>query len=597
MKSSPRNRREQSTLGKAAPTLGLLVDWLQGDYQNTILRGIADAAKERSVNLICFTGGALRAPYRRSRQRNAIYALAGTWNVDALMVVSGTLGNHVGHRELTQFCTEFNVPVCSIAVRLPGFPSILVDNESGIREALTHLARDHGHRRIAFIRGPAANPEAERRYLAYQDVLEDYGIELDEALVFEGDFQPGSGAEAIREFYEERRVAPDAIVAANDQMALDALAALHARNIRVPEQVAVVGFDDGEEARFSSPPLATVRQPLYEQGQQAVRVALAQINGEHLADEVMLHTNFVRRRSCGCYGHRSTDVIVRGREEPTDFASALARRRDLITAALSRAAHAAIPSMGDWENHLVDAFAHEFGNERGHTFTDRLYDVLRSVDESHGDLAAWHDVLSSFRIQIMPCFGGDMSARSRAEDILQHARVLTGNVIESAQARARLQVQHWARMLSESGANLMGTFDLVALRDVIQTEFPRLGIRTCFVCLYEPGNTAQCKLVIAYGQDAGVAGLQSEQPFEAAQLLPAGAWPTDRPFVCIVEPLFFKETELGFAIIERGPNEGIVYEAIRDHLSAAIQGCRLVQSLRSRPSERPIPLHTPRATE
>src|SRR4029079_2860377 len=109
------------------------------------------------------------------------------------------------------------------------------------------------------------------RYAAYRHVLEERRIPFDRALVAPGDFQAEAGARAIATWLDDRHVDFEAVVAANDHMALGAMQALQERHIRVPQQVAVIGFDDVDEARFATPSLTTVRQPLYQQGARALR--------------------------------------------------------------------------------------------------------------------------------------------------------------------------------------------------------------------------------------------------------------------------------------------------------------------------------------
>ena len=88
-------------------TIGLLVDWLEDRYQNTVIRGVADAAAEHDVNLICFTGGVLRSPHRFGIERNRIFDLVGSDNVDALLLMSGTLGNYIGPTKTAEYCERF----------------------------------------------------------------------------------------------------------------------------------------------------------------------------------------------------------------------------------------------------------------------------------------------------------------------------------------------------------------------------------------------------------------------------------------------------------------------------------------------------------
>ena len=115
-----------------------------------------------------------------------------------------------------------------------------------------------------------------------------------------GDFEYESGVDAVRILLDERGVTFDAIVAASDQMALGAIDALRVRNIRVPRDVAIIGFDDISEARYCAPPLTTIRQPLRQLGRLAIEVLLRRIRGERVDDVLVLPAELVVRRSCGC---------------------------------------------------------------------------------------------------------------------------------------------------------------------------------------------------------------------------------------------------------------------------------------------------------
>src|SRR6185369_3487359 len=224
--------------------------------------------ERRDVNLVIFAGGVLGAPAPNGVHRNFVFDLCGPRNVDGVVALAGALGNHLGPAAVQALLAQWApLPTVSVALALPGVPSLLVDEAAGMRQALEHLVVRHGCRRIAFIRGPAVNAEAERRYALYRKVLGEHGLDQDPELVCEGTFQKESGAAAIRALLDQRKVDFDAVVACNDYMALAAIAALQERGVPVPTDVAVLGFDDLEDARFATPPLTTVRQPLYQQGE------------------------------------------------------------------------------------------------------------------------------------------------------------------------------------------------------------------------------------------------------------------------------------------------------------------------------------------
>lgn len=177
-----------------------------------------------------------------------------------------------------------------------GRPTIGATNWSGGLSATQHLLT-LGHRRIGLITGPSRLLCSRARLDGYRAALETAGIAVDPALVLEGDFYHESGFESGRHLLalEDR---PTAIFVSSDQMAFGLYEAVRRAGLRVPEDVSVVGFDDLPEARWASPPLTTVRQPLAEMGSLAARTALALVRGEPLdTPRIELATELVVRDS------------------------------------------------------------------------------------------------------------------------------------------------------------------------------------------------------------------------------------------------------------------------------------------------------------
>src|SRR5262249_23207869 len=158
------------------------------------------------------------------------------------------------------------LPICTVGDDLPDIPSVRADNRAGVRDAVAHLVQAHGRRRIAFAGGPEGNQDAAERYQAYLDALAEHRLPVEGRRVACGEFSFQGGAATMASILD--KLGPediDAVVAADDITALGAMSALAQRNIQVPRQVSVVGFDDVESARTSSPSLTTVRQHLQEQ--------------------------------------------------------------------------------------------------------------------------------------------------------------------------------------------------------------------------------------------------------------------------------------------------------------------------------------------
>jgi LacI family transcriptional regulator, galactose operon repressor len=176
---------------------------------------------------------------------------------------------------------------------------VLADNVAGVSELVSHLSGQHGYRRLCFVTGPPDAPDARERQGAFEDaVLASRGCVIDQ--VIHGDFSEASGTQAARVLLS-RRSLPQAVVCANDQMAIGVLREFQRAGVAVPADVALTGFDDVYPSRLVDPPLTTVSQPLRELGVRATRRLLARIGDRGLPPQTsVLPTRVVIRASCGC---------------------------------------------------------------------------------------------------------------------------------------------------------------------------------------------------------------------------------------------------------------------------------------------------------
>src|SRR6185437_7206239 len=201
-------------------TVGIIVDSLGDSYQWEILQGARDAARDRGASLLCFERGAFHAA--DAQRSEGVLSLIGPAAVDGLVVLAGALGNQVGADALRAICERWvPLPMCFVAVGVPELSGVLIDNHAGAREVIGHLVVHHGLRRVAFVRGPEANAEAERRFAAYREVLAGASVPFDPELVVPGDFTFEAGQRAVATLLDERaRHVSDleAIACANDAM-------------------------------------------------------------------------------------------------------------------------------------------------------------------------------------------------------------------------------------------------------------------------------------------------------------------------------------------------------------------------------------------
>ncbi len=285
---------EERATAAGPQAVGVLCNSFGDPYSIPILYGAANKLATAGYHTIFFVGGFPKAPIYRDDEDVVVMPpdLAG------VILLSATLRGH--GPDLLRVAADRR-PVVSIGVDLKGASSVAANDETGVFQAVAHLVKRHERKRIAFIAGPEESVDGSRRLDAYRLALENFRLERDPTLVVRGDYEARSGREAVLHLRRHGNHHFDAIVAANDLMALGAMEGLQAAGIDVPRDVAVIGFDDMEEAAFTSPSLTTIRQPVYEQGLSAARALLRMIERESSDEPAsLIATPLVIRRSCGC---------------------------------------------------------------------------------------------------------------------------------------------------------------------------------------------------------------------------------------------------------------------------------------------------------
>jgi DNA-binding LacI/PurR family transcriptional regulator/GAF domain-containing protein len=585
------NRRRNGRL-----TIGYLATNIYDQVGLSRWSGISDRAWERGINLISFSGGYWH-DLETHEQANVIYDLVNPEELDGIILGNIVKEDLVDLDEFQVFLERFQVPMVGVRQTLEGIPYILLDNYQGMREAMVHLVEVHGHRRIAFLRGPEAHPYAQERYRAYTDVLEEYGLSLDVNIIT----PPSDWDEmAIQVLLDERQLRPgedfEAVVAVNDLKALDAIKVLQERGIRIPGDVAVVGFNDVIEGRTITPPLTSVQLPFYKQGWQTTELLLALLEGRDVSEQVVLPAQLVVRQSCGCFD----SAVVQAAAGPVIVADeslevALAWRREDILSDLVQAAGTSVAGLRPgWAGRLLDDFVTELRGESSGVFLRTLEEVLQQVMEVGGDtsttggmptsgqdVATWQGAVSTLRRNLLP-YLGDSEVRSRAENLWRQARAMIGEAAQRAEAYQALQAEQQARTLREIGQSLITTFDVEELMDILAQELPRLGIERCYLSLYEnPAKPAESsRLILAYDEKGRVELGVGGQNFPSPQLVPEGMLSQEMQHNLIVEPLYFRESQLGFVLFETGPREGAVYEVLRGEIISTLPAALLVERRR-----------------
>lgn len=282
----------RSLAAKRTRVLGLVIPrsvqaFFADPYFPRLIQGIAQACNMNGYTLSLFM-------FHNESEEKELYPRVLTRGLTDGVIFSSS----VQEDPLLPLLRDSDVPFVTVGRPLVEGPIsyVDVDNVVGVRNAVTHLIR-HGRRRIGHIGGPADTSVGQDRRQGYVEALQDRGVPIRNELIVESDFTETGGYLAATRLVN---AGADALVAASDKMAFGALRALRELGKRVPEEIAVVGFDDLEAASLTQPPLTTVRQPIRQTGVTAVETLLDVIdNGPQPARRVILPTQLVIRDSCG----------------------------------------------------------------------------------------------------------------------------------------------------------------------------------------------------------------------------------------------------------------------------------------------------------
>ncbi|MCR5503753.1 MAG: GGDEF domain-containing protein [Lachnospiraceae bacterium] len=274
------------------------------------LNGIRGYAAQEDFDIFVFLSFASYSEHVSLMQGELnVYDLMEPEEYDGIIVFSTALNSEKTAVEICSRAKEKHIPVVSIGMELDGIHSVCVSNDEGMRELVTHLVREHRIKRVYFIGGTPDHVDSVARLKVTREVLRKYGIPFTDDDIGYGKWANRYTAEAIDELLASGGELPDAIICANDIMAMAACTELNARGVDVPRDVIVTGFDDCRDGTIFYPSLSSVAQNYNEIGYAACKLIFDEINGMKKTMRKTVHSSFVCGNSCGCRGDRDYDEM------------------------------------------------------------------------------------------------------------------------------------------------------------------------------------------------------------------------------------------------------------------------------------------------
>lgn len=565
------------------PTIGVLAGWqfywtaTPLSYLDPLFEGISAAARDHDTNLLLACGLGLTAspddPFRPAWPDlipDADFVPVGPWNTDGLIVVN-PLHSPLRSRYVHDLIAAKH-PVLFVGSG-EGGPEIIADNAQGIHQAIQHLA-EHGHQRIAFIAGSQddlAGDSGDRLHAYHEAMTADQRLTFNPALIAYGRHVFDGGYTAMQEILASGSPFT-AVLASNDESAFGVMRALKEAGLRIPDDVALIGFDDRLETLIQTPPLTSVHIPLYDLGYQALQSLLQMITGQTDAPlQRRVPTRLMLRQSCGCGQDYSALPSLDLRagfvaDHPNQIVQAMTQVVQL------EARHLKAKEIQVLCEGLVAAF--DAGREAGNwpVFQQALDEILRRCEAVGEEISLWQVALSILRREV-PALASDereLALSQTITDMLDRAFVqFAGSNRRQARQSAVVQRQLLDR-LAHLAAQLLQVTDEAQVFEVLARHLPDMGIQQTLVAFFEAERDDPVAWSVPHLIPPPLA---APARFMSRQFPPPDMYPIAQPFSLVLLPLICQQGRNGYVGFEAVQLP--VYGSIVPQLAAALDRAQL----------------------
>lgn len=282
--------------------IGVFIGEVFGEYQRKLIRSVSRRAKALDYDVFVYaTFGAYGDNLLYAEGEESMLDLPDLAGLDGIILSEDTFDiEGIGEKLESRIRHQANCPVVSLKTEKEGFYSVLVENKQTMSDITRHFIKEHGFTDICYMSGKKEYQDAQERLSGFLQVMQESNIQVTEHMVFEGDYWREKGKEAVDWFMTGRTTYPQAIICANDYMAISICLELQKRGIRVPEQVCISGFDNVEEAKLHVPCFTTAEITPDALGLKAVEIIDNVCHGRPQEKVVRVSPKLILGESCGC---------------------------------------------------------------------------------------------------------------------------------------------------------------------------------------------------------------------------------------------------------------------------------------------------------
>lgn len=545
--------------GRRNYTIGILPNWqvFQGSLPNTfltpILQGIHNAAVDRNINLLIACGvgrGTEAGPHPAWPQASPDddFVPIGSWNTDGLIVLRPFRAPHRVH--YIEQLQKNGHPILCIAEGEGELPSICVDSRTGIRQAFAHLL-EHGHQKILFLAGdPNDKGDSSIRLETFMECMAEAKLNLDPRLIVHGYHSHIIGHDEMERTLKSGTEFT-AMLASNDASAIGAMRALREAGLRIPQDVAVIGFDDQLEAQIEYPPLTTVHYPTYETGYRALEIIVERLEKgkwDEINPRILVPTYLTVRQTCGCYMPA---------EEKTLPLQSLSKSRQRDGSDHHRVAHEMVVALYETGSRmpnseavkicydLVSAIATDLKNNSRQNFLIMLNQALLNYDQRNFPCDSWQGAISALhRWQEFIYADADPALLNT---LLHLARLAVSDAVSRQNTRRMMLNARLMDQLGRIATKFLSAQNEFEVMETFYQSLSSVGVKAGWAVTYDPSPDNPYAKSILWRH-------QGDEMLQ--EVFPTNVFPTPsfyepgKAFQLAVLPLFSQEDVGGYLVFD-----------------------------------------------
>ena len=573
---------------------GVIFSTMDNTNQYDIWNGIVKYARKNDIHLTAYFGTyQMTVNDFASHFETCFETVRNSVSLDGVIMFSGFIAHIIGNENFEKYAAKIpkHLPIVSVSYVMPGVPSVIVDNITGMYSAVDHLIQFHGKKHIAFVKGPDGHPEAEDRLEGYKRALAANGIPFDERYIFPGNFDQDSGRNAVKKLLNMPDLSADAITASNDVSAIGILSELKNSNLMAPADFAVTGFDDDKISAAFIPSISTARQDFHQFGLISAEMLFNQIIGKPVEDITYVPPVFVARQSCGCLAEEFLNTEPGdenghdGHDDQTDADSLISYASRKFISLFKQ--NVPEPQINKWVDTLIETIKENpFSKEK---FLSLLNENLISYNQYSKDIIIWNEALNILMTGA-ELYGGEVECLHTVRSTLTYASTFVHSIRFKEKEFKEIALKDNRWKVRRVASNLVLIFDIDSLAEELYKSLPGISITTAIIGLYH--NPIKSGVPNADRTIDTLIGFDGNKKFDVKNNAGSPILFSDYSTIenfdfengrhdLFFIPLFFKDEEFGVMLMPFDPNISVdTYETLRVNISTAVKGAVLIKEIK-----------------